>query len=507
MTPPKTTKIMTRNSILSLRKLVLAIIAITFVFAFSACNNKDNENVQRFKDAASNLDNTHHTLVDEFDYWPECGIRVMGSHLASLISLTELQEMLPCPLYVSGPHHDGKWDLENENDFGHYNPKAIQYLADLAKKVVSDKNFVKLTKPLVDEYLYRQMRIMMVLHDAVYDEELCPEDYRENLFNEMIETNGYGDDAFYIQAVLDLEDGSYVYSNTSDRFLYFWARRWKDGTIDQFYQALSTVYKAYYPEYEYHLYDYFMEEGDYWEGDWEEEFYFYPTEYNIELEPDEPVTDEERFSEDEGMEYIMGAVLNLDNSTNVLEYEYDDWPNGTLRITASHLFSMLSLRTLNRILPCDLYVSGPHHYNHWEFNCSYDFGRYNPDAIQYLDKLASKIVADKKFVQQTKPLVDKYLKKQMFTMKAIYEGLDNKELCADKQEILVNSMECEGHTYDNTVAGKFLYNLPGYNDEDNNYCYEIEMCLYWWARRNADDTMDLFYHGLKTVYDAYYPEE
>ena len=110
-------------------------------------------------------------------------------------------------------------------------------------------------------------------------------------------------------------------------------------------------------------------------------------------------------------------------------------------------------------------------------------------------------------MQQTKPLVDKYLKKQMFTMKAIYEGLDNKELCADKQEILVNSMECEGHTYDNTVAGKFLYNLPGYNDEDNNYCYEIEMCLYWWARRNADDTMDLFYHGLKTVYDAYYPEE
>ena len=496
---------MTKQSTFSLRKMVLAITAITIVFTFNACNNKkDEQNVQRFKDAVTNLDNTHHTLVDEFDYWPECGIRVTGSHLASLISLTELEEMLPCPLYVSGPHHNGQWDLDNEDDFGHYNPKAIQYLADLAKKVVADKNFVKLTHTLVEEYLYRQMRIMMVLHDALYDDEFCPAEYREAIFNEMIENQGYGDNAFYIQSVLDLEDGSFVYSNTSDRFLYFWARRWKDGTIDQFYQALSTVFMAYYPEYEFHLYDYLMEEGD-WEGDWEEEFYFYPTEYNIELEPDEPVTDEERINEDDAIEYIMGAVLNLDNSTNVLENEYDDWPNGTLRVTASHLFSMISLRTLNRILPCDLYLSGPHHYSYWEFNCSYDFGRYNPDAIQYLDKLAAKIVSDKKFVEQTKPIVDKYLKKQLFTMKAIYEGLDNKNLCKDKQEILVNSMECEGHTYDNSIAGQFLYSLPGYNDEDSNYCYEIEMCLYWWARRNADDTMDLFYHGLKTVYDAYYP--
>lgn len=498
---------MTKNSTFSLRKLVLAITVIAFVFPFSACNNKkDEQNVQRFKDAVINLDNTHHTLVDEFDYWPECGIRVMGSHLASLISLTELEEMLPCPLYVSGPHHDGKWDLDNENDFGHYNPKAIQYLADLAKKVVEDKNFVKLTKPLIDEYLFRQMRIMMVLHDAMYDDDFCPEDYRKDIFNEMIENKGYGDNASYIQSTLDLEDGSFVYSNTSDRFLYFWARRWKDGTIDQFYQALSTVYKAYYPDYEFHLVDYFYEEGD-WEGDWEEEFYFYPTTYNLELEPDEPVTDIERYPEDEAIEYIEGAILNLDNSFNVLEDEYDDWPNGTLRVTASHLFSLISLRTLNRILPCDLYLSGPHHNSYWEFNCSYDFGRYNPDAIKYLNKLASKIVADKSFVEQTKPLVDQFLKKQMFTMKAIYEGLDNKNLCENKQEILTNSMICEGHTYDNSIAGQFLYNLPGYNDEENNYSYEIEMCLYWWARRNADDTMDLFYQGLKTVYDAYYPAE
>ena len=497
---------MTKHFFTFIRNMFLAFSAITIVFAFSACNNKDNENVQRFKDAVINLDNTSHTLTDEFDYWPECGIRVTGSHLASLISLTELQEMLPCPLYVSGPHHDGKWDLDNENDFGHYNPKAIQYLADLAGKVVADKNFVKLTRPLVDEYLYRQMRIMMVLHDAMYDDDFCPEDYRKDVFNEMIDNQGYGDNASYIQSTLDLEDGSFVYSNTSDRFLYFWARRWKDGTIDQFYQALSTVFTAYYPEYEFHLADYFYEEGD-WEGDWFDEIYFGETNYNCELESDEPIADEERIKEKDAIDMIKTAVSNLDKSRNVLEDEYDYWPYGGLRITGSHLFSILSLRTLNRILPCDLYLSGPHHYNYWELNVSYDYGRYNPEAVKYLNQLAAKTVADKKFVKNTKPLVDKYLKNQLFTMMALYDGLHNEDLCSDMQEVLVNSMENEGHTYMNTIAGNFINSLPGINEQENDYCNEIEMCLYWWARRNSDDTMELFHEGLNTIYEAYYPAE
>ena len=88
-------------------KLALPLSVMALVLAFSACNN-DKENVQRFKDAAMNLDKPNHTLTDVYDYWPVCGIRVTGSHLASLISLEELEKMLPCPLYVSGPHHDGQ---------------------------------------------------------------------------------------------------------------------------------------------------------------------------------------------------------------------------------------------------------------------------------------------------------------------------------------------------------------------------------------------------------------
>ena len=236
------------------RNIMVALSAMVIFFVFSAFSRDGKDSVvQRFKSAIMNLDYTYHTMPDEFDYWPECGIRVTGSHLASLISLSDLQKMLPCPLYVSGPHHDGTWELENDDEFGHYNPEAITYLTSIAETMVSDKQFVELSKPLVDKYLYRQMHIMMVLHDALYDGSYSKEE-RETIFRTSVNTNGldYGsnDVGFFLQ-LLNLEDGTYVYGNIDYRFLHFWARRWSDGTIDQFYQLLSTVFKAYHPEYEF----------------------------------------------------------------------------------------------------------------------------------------------------------------------------------------------------------------------------------------------------------------
>lgn len=257
---------MTKLSLIKKSALALAVIAI--VFAFTSCNNdEDAKNVKRFKDAAMNLDNTTHTLTDEFDYWPECGIRVTGSHLASLITMNDLEKMLPCKLYVSGPHHNGHWNLNSEDKFGHYNPAAIQWLNEMAEKVVADKKFVEMSKPLIDKYLYRQMHIMIVLYDALHDGYSKEE--RDAIFNSMIVSKGYDYDQYgtgFFLELLNLEDGSYVYSNVGYQFLYFWARRWSDGTIDLFYEGLNTIFTAYYPDYEFVAEDYWMSgEGEFYD--------------------------------------------------------------------------------------------------------------------------------------------------------------------------------------------------------------------------------------------------
>ena len=233
-----------------INKFLMALSVAVLVSAFSACNN-DKGNAQRFKDAAMQLDQTKHTFTDLYDYWPVCGIRVTGSHLASIISLEELEKMLPAPLYVSGPHHDGQWGLDNEDEFGHYNPKAIQYLANLAKNVVADKQFVNASKPLVDEYLYDKMLIMMAYHDALYSNDLpkwldyngSTEQAREEILGEIVENHGYQSDIssqFY--SIMRIDVDSWTGNGSNENFLYFWARRWADGTIDHFYDALNTIF-------------------------------------------------------------------------------------------------------------------------------------------------------------------------------------------------------------------------------------------------------------------------
>lgn len=499
----------------SMKMMALSLLGI--VIACSSCGDK---NAQRFKDAAMSLDNTRHTLTDEYDYWPDCGIRVTGSHLASLISLDELQKMLPCPLYVSGPHHDGQWDLNNYADFGHYNPKAIQYLAKLARKVVADQSFVQTSKPLVDKYLSPKLKCMMVIFDALHDKELTSFMYsesnvktlREQILAEMVDNNGFCEDAscFFISSLF-VDEVPYNYG-LGDQLLYFWARRWSDGTMNDFYDMIRTVYKAYHPEYQFNIYDYWSEMEDYGEGEWfEEEYYddfegydYSPTIYNCELEDDEPVTDKERIKKQDAVEIIRSATKNLDKTSLVLRDETDYWPECGIRITGGHLFSLISLRTLNRMLPCELYLSGPHHYNRWELECPYDYGRYNPEAIRYLGQLAKEVVSDKKFVENTRPFVDQYLKRQMLILKKLYEGLNDKSVCDNKQAVLNSIMGCQGHAY-GTLANGFLGELES-TIEDGSFVYGNtgEMFLYWWARRDADGTMELFHDIMETVYNAYY---
>ena len=499
MTHPKTTKPMTK---LSLRKVVLAMMAITVVFAFSSCS-KDSKNIKIFKDAAMKLDESTLTLEYEYDYWPTGGIRNIGGHLASLISLNDLEKMLPCPLYVSGPHKNGEWDLYS-NDFGHYNPEAIQYLADLAEKVVSDKNFVKLSRPFVDRYLGTQMKIMMVMHDVMYDEDLFSEEGRDIVFNEIVENYGYCEPADYINSNLNLDDDENIFYNFNSEMLQFWSRRWVDGSINQFYDALSTVYKAYYPDYEYSTDQYWLyyEWGD---GDYDD--YYEETFYSVDLEPDEPVTDAERIKEKDAIEMIKTATEKLDKSFNVIENGFDYWPECGLRNTASHLFSLISLRTVNRMLPCNLYLyDGPHYNNRWDFNNPWTFGYYNPEAIKYLNKLAKQIVSDKKFVDRTRPLVDEYMKRQLFFLKSIYDALNDPKICPDKEAVLQEMLDNSGFIWEDGPTTDLMDQL---DLEDGTYVWGNtgNMFLYWWARRWADDTMELFHEGLETIYNAYYPAE
>ena len=96
----------------------------------------------------------------------------------------------------------------------------------------------------------------------------------------------------------------------------------------------------------------------------------------------------------------------------------------------------------------------------------------------------------------------------MFILKSIYDGLNDKNLCPDKQAVLDDIMGAQGEIYywNTGIAGTFLDNLD-INDDSYVYANTGNMFLYWWARRDADGTMELFHDGLMTIYNAYFPED
>ena len=91
-------------------------------------------------------------------------------------------------------------------------------------------------------------------------------------------------------------------------------------------------------------------------------------------------------------------------------------------------------------------------------------------------------------------------------MKGLYDGLNDKSLCEEKQDVLDDVMSQQGHVYYESLAGQFLSKV---DLEDGSYVYSNtgEMFLYFWARRDVDGTMELFHDILETVYSAYYSDK
>ena len=91
---------------------------------------------------------------------------------------------------------------------------------------------------------------MKGLYDGLNDESVCSDKQAvlDNIYVYHGHANGTPAGGFLYELMDELEDDSFVYSNTGEMFLYWWARRDVDGTMEQFHDILETVYSAYYPE-------------------------------------------------------------------------------------------------------------------------------------------------------------------------------------------------------------------------------------------------------------------
>jgi hypothetical protein len=207
------------------------------------------------------------------------------------------------------------------------------------------------------------------------------------------------------------------------------------------------------------------------------------------------------------LDLIKKAVINLDD-TEYKGNDFDYWPDGGLRSIYDHLRTFIDYRTLVKISPVPIYLSGPHSDINLSLNERYQFGHYNPEFIHWLDKHISILTEDGDFIKTTKPLFDKYISKTAFAYWECYR-------CLEKDTKLKEHLKLDylKHINERNLPVGFYYNIAwdskeyeSINKLSNKYSVNIVApAIYFWLRRSIDGTDEKIYTALDKLLRAYYP--
>jgi hypothetical protein len=207
------------------------------------------------------------------------------------------------------------------------------------------------------------------------------------------------------------------------------------------------------------------------------------------------------------LDSIKKAVINLDD-TEYQGSDFDYWPDGGLRSTYDHLRTFIDYRTLAEIAPVPIYLSGPHSVISLSLNERYQFGHYNPEFINWLDRHISILTEDGAFIKTTKPLFDKYLSKTAFAYWECYR-------CLEKDTELKENLKSDylKRINEQTLPVRFYYNIAwdseryeSINKLGNKYGINVVApAIYFWLRRSIDGTDERIYTALDKILRAYYP--
>jgi hypothetical protein len=216
----------------------------------------------KIHDVWISLDKTKNAC-DEFDYFPEGGMRIFACHLKSLTSLEFLQEASGLVVFKKGPHKGIRLKLDHRHQFGHYNEAFVLWMVEHLVPGAEDASLRKATQAHYDKYVKPLATIFYATwqkakkhagcfqreverYRSLMEQEKLPEMYYERFFfwmNPDFCTHADGGfDYFYKHGF----DGGYS-GNVVKTCIAFWIRRTIDGTADEFYRGLLKLLKTYDP--------------------------------------------------------------------------------------------------------------------------------------------------------------------------------------------------------------------------------------------------------------------
>ena len=117
------------------------------------------------------LDQTTNSC-DEFDYFPRGGARIFACHMFSLVSYERIVAVAGRAPFRAGPHGSGL-NLHATNDFGHYDPEFVRFVAQHAVPARHDSAFRAATQAHYDAYVGPLARIFYATHQKLVNNPAC----------------------------------------------------------------------------------------------------------------------------------------------------------------------------------------------------------------------------------------------------------------------------------------------------------------------------------------------
>ncbi|MDM8545474.1 DUF1311 domain-containing protein [Candidatus Venteria ishoeyi] len=237
-----------RTLILSISLIVLGFVSQSISVYAKSPIAAPKQNLSQFsagfREIWASLDKTQNNCPDEYDYYPNGGMRIFYCHIKNFMDYKQLQQLSNIPIFLRGPHSNTQLNLHARYNFGYYNPEFVTWLVEHAIPGEKDQTFRSLTQTMYAQFVSIPARIYYMVYQELQSKPAFhiaqQQKYEDLIVNQTLPQ--YYRDEYYEFA--GLEQAGYDGNIVSGAVL-FWLRRGIDGTAAQFYQGLEKLIKTY----------------------------------------------------------------------------------------------------------------------------------------------------------------------------------------------------------------------------------------------------------------------
>jgi hypothetical protein len=210
------------------------------------------------------------------------------------------------------------------------------------------------------------------------------------------------------------------------------------------------------------------------------------------------------FTTQEGRFVINGEVVQI--AQKIIDYSYDN-ETTDLRSFYNRLPSGISYKTLVKLSPMRIFLSGPHSKDIEEYS-EKSFGHYNPEFLSWLNDHLTAVLSNTSFIKTTSELFRMRLGKVALMYWQVYNTLgDHSKSLTD----LVNAYQvgirrgglptnwCHDLSWAKGKTDISFLNVLSVKYTE----YDIGFALYFWVRRHIDGTDKQIYSMIDTLLKSY----